>query len=357
MPGGVAFVVARDWQGGHVLGGVMDSKTASRSDLLDRLKIDRTAPEPPSGSGLWMGLGGLVLGLALASGAAVLMWPAGTATPSDAPAIAATAAPETGTPASAASAVAASDGAVLSASGYVTARRLATVSAEITGKVSEILVEEGTPVEAGQVVARLDPTIAAIDRDVAVAQRDAAAADKANADSVLKRLQGVPRGSVVSEADLTLARAEALSAEARLAEAGANLKRAEAFLAKYEIRAPFAGVVTSKDAQPGEIVSPAAAGGGSTRTGICTVVDMTSLEIEVEVRESYISRVKPGQRVRATLDAYPDWEIPASVVAIIPTASRDKATVKVRIAIEGRDPRVLPDMAAKVSFLDNVQGQ
>ncbi len=330
----------------------MEVKTGSRSDLLDRLKIDRTAPEPAGGGGLWLGLGGVVLGAALAGGTAVLLWPAGPGSVAAAPAAAAPAAAPAGTPSPAPAPAAAQGGAVLSASGYVTARRLATVSAEITGKVSEILVEEGTPVEAGQVVARLDPTIAEIDRDVAAARRDAAAADKANADAVLKRLQGVPRGSVVSEADLTQARAEALSAAARLAEASANLKRAEALLAKYEIRAPFAGVVTSKDAQPGEIVSPAAAGGGSTRTGICTVVDMTSLEIEVEVRESYISRVTPGQRVRATLDAYPDWEIPASVVAIIPTASRDKATVKVRIAIEARDPRVLPEMAAKVSFME-----
>ena len=123
-------------------------------------------------------------------------------------------------------------------------------------------------------------------------------------------------------------------------------------LDKHEIRAPFAGVVTTRDAQPGEIVSPAAAGGGFTRTGICTIVDMTSLEVEVEVNESFISRVKPQMKAQATLDAYPDWEIPASVIAIIPTANRDKATVKVRVKIEASDPRILPDMAAKVTFFD-----
>jgi HlyD family secretion protein len=124
-------------------------------------------------------------------------------------------------------------------------------------------------------------------------------------------------------------------------------------LDKHEIRAPFAGVVTTKDAQPGEIVSPAAAGGGFTRTGVCTIVDMNSLEVEVEVNEAFISRVKPGQKASATLDAYPDWEIPAKVAAIIPTANRDKATVKVRVGIQTGDPRILPEMAAKVIFFDD----
>ena len=133
------------------------------------------------------------------------------------------------------------------------------------------------------------------------------------------------------------------------------MNRAKAILDKHEIRAPFAGMVTTKDAQPGEIVSPAAAGGGFTRTGICTIVDMSSLEVEVEVNESFISRVKPGQRASATLDAYPDWNIPASVAAIIPTANRDKATVKVRVALEAKDPRILPEMAAKVEFFDEAK--
>ena len=255
---------------------------------------------------------------------------------------------------------------MLTASGYVTARRLATVSAEVTGKVAEILVEEGTPVTAGQVVARLDSVLAQIDLDQARAEtagaaaaREAAIADLDNAAATLKRIEGLPRGSVASEADLTramsgadAARARVAQAEGTLASAKANLARAQAMLEKTEIRSPFDGIVTSKDAQPGEIVSPVAAGGGSTRTGICTVVDMNSIEIEVDVSESYISRVKPGQRAIATLDAYPDWQIPASVIAIIPTASRDKATVKVRVALNAKDGRVLPDMAAKVNFMD-----
>ena len=158
-----------------------------------------------------------------------------------------------------------------------------------------------------------------------------------------------------AEAAAKVAAARLMQAQGNLSSAQQNLARARAMLDKHEIRAPFAGVVTTKDAQPGEIVSPVAAGGGFTRTGICTIVDMNSLEVEVEVNEAYISRVKVGQRASATLDAYPDWEIPASVAAIIPTANRDKATVKVRVALDGRDPRVLPEMAAKVVFYDEME--
>jgi RND family efflux transporter MFP subunit len=117
------------------------------------------------------------------------------------------------------------------------------------------------------------------------------------------------------------------------------------------IRAPFAGVALSKDAQPGEMVSPVSAGGGFTRTGISTIVDMSSLEIEVDVNESFINRVTPGQKVEATLDAYPDWRIPAHVITIVPTADRQRATVLVRIAFEQLDPRILPDMGVKVAFM------
>jgi RND family efflux transporter MFP subunit len=119
------------------------------------------------------------------------------------------------------------------------------------------------------------------------------------------------------------------------------------------IRAPFDGVITTKDAQPGEMISPVSAGGGFTRTGIGTIVDMTSLEIEIDVNESYINRVEPSQPVEATLDAYPNWKIPCKVIAIIPTANRDKSTVKVRVGFDQLDPRILPDMSVKVAFRDN----
>jgi RND family efflux transporter MFP subunit len=257
-------------------------------------------------------------------------------------------------------------GGVLSASGYVTARRLATVSAEITGRIAEVLIEEGMEVQAGQVLARLDTSLAKTEVGGAEGNLKsargglaAAQADNAEAARILERVRGVRAKEFASVADITRAEANAKTAAARLTQAEGNLKsaenalaRARALLDKHEIRAPFGGMVTTKDAQPGEIVSPAAAGGGFTRTGICTIVDMNSLEVEVEVNESFISRVKPGQRATATLDAYPDWEIPAKVAAIIPTANRDKATVKVRVALETRDPRILPEMAAKVLFFD-----
>ena len=116
------------------------------------------------------------------------------------------------------------------------------------------------------------------------------------------------------------------------------------------IRAPFSGIVTSKNAQPGEMISPISAGGGFTRTGICTIVDMESLEIEIDVNESYINRVGAGQAVEATLDAYPEWKIPCKVIAIIPTADRQKSTVKVRVGFDKLDPRILPEMSVKVAF-------
>jgi RND family efflux transporter MFP subunit len=232
----------------------------------------------------------------------------------------------------------------------------------------EVLVEEGMTVTADQVLARLDPSLARIEVDSSQAgvrtargAVSAAESDQAEAQRVLERIRGI-KSDFASKADNTRVEAAAKSAAARLvqaqgnlASAQQNLARARTLLDKHEIRAPFAGVVTTKDAQPGEIVSPSAAGGVFTRTGICTIVDMNSLEVEVEVNESFISRVKPGQKASATLDAYPEWEIPASVAAIIPTANRDKATVKVRVAIQTGDPRILPEMAAKVIFYDDAK--
>jgi HlyD family secretion protein len=246
----------------------------------------------------------------------------------------------------------------------VTARRHATVSAELTGRIEEVLIEEGMTVTAGQVLARLDSTLAKFDLGVAEgnvrAVRGAlavAAAERAEAQNALARVRGLKAQHYASLAEDTRAQAAADAAEARLAQAQGQLAaieqaaaRARAVLDKHDIRAPFAGVVTTKDAQPGEIVSPAAAGGGFTRSGIGTIVDMHSLEIEVEVNEAFISRVKPGQKASATLDAYPERRMKAAVSAIIPTANRDKATVKVRVAIETSDPRILPEMAAKVVF-------
>lgn len=255
--------------------------------------------------------------------------------------------------------------ALLNASGYVTARVRATVAAKITGRVVEVLVDEGMRVEAGQVLARLDESDVRARLAAAVAERDAALAaigelevSLANALRELGRQQELEREGVTTAQSLDAARTLAESLRARLERARKQVASAEAAIgiARQDldncvVRAPFAGVAVSKDAQVGEMVSPVSAGGSFTRTGISTVVDMTSLEIEVDVNESYIARVQPGQRVEATLDAYPDWRIPASVRTVIPTADRQKATVKVRIAFDRLDPRILPDMGVKVAFL------
>src|SRR5262245_37650618 len=255
----------------------------------------------------------------------------------------------------------------LAASGYVVARRKATVAAEITGKVVEVLVDEGMVVQAGQVVARLDSVLA--EKDLALAQSRAEAAeaaigaisaDLADANRILSRVKSLSSKNFASEADMTKAEARVgvLSAQLRQAQsqfdtARLDAQRAAAVLDKHQIRAPFGGVVVDRSAQPGEMISPLSAGGGFTRTGVCTIVDMDSIEIEVDVNEAFIGRVSAGNAVRAVLDAYPDWTIPASVIAIVPTANRDKATVKVRVGFQQKDPGILPDMAVKVIFFED----
>jgi RND family efflux transporter MFP subunit len=256
---------------------------------------------------------------------------------------------------------------VLNASGYVTARRAATVSSKVTGKVTEVLIEEGMKVKAGQVVARLDDSNVKANLDVAGAQLASAKAALAeteaqckNADQEFQRTTELARQHIASQADLDQAESNAKSLQAHLAQQNLDIVVAERQVAMWQqqmddmiIRAPFDGVVTTKDSQPGEMISPVSAGGGFTRTGIGTVVDMGSLEIEIDVNESYINRVEPGQPVEATLDAYPDWKIPCKVIAIIPTADRQKSTVKVRVGFDQLDPRILPDMSVKVAFGNN----
>jgi RND family efflux transporter MFP subunit len=255
--------------------------------------------------------------------------------------------------------------ALLNASGYVTPRRRATVAAKITARVVEMLADEGMIVQAGQVLARLDDSDAqkrlAAGRaalDVARANVPVLEVSLANAERELARQQGLEREGVSSVQALDLARTTRDGLNAQLAAAHEGVRQAQANLATAEqdvdnctVRAPFAGIVVSKDAQPGEMVSPVSAGSGYTRTGIATIVDMDSLEIEVDVSESYIARVITEQKVVATLDAYPDWQIPCRVRTVIPTADRQKATVKVRISFDALDPRMLPDMGVKVAFL------
>jgi RND family efflux transporter MFP subunit len=255
--------------------------------------------------------------------------------------------------------------AVLNASGYVTARRRATVSSKVTGKVVDVLVEEGHEVRAGQILAHLDDTQARAALNFAEAQlaasRKAAAEDEARlrvAELNLERRQQLLKENVVGKAELDDAQSQVDALKARIAYSHEQVSVAErqvdlqrANLNDMVVRAPFSGVAITKDAQPGEMISPVSAGGGFTRTGICTIVDMSSLEIEVDVNESYINRVSAGQKVEAVLDAYPDWKIPAHVITTIPSADRQKATVKVRIGFDQLDPRILPDMGVKVSFL------
>jgi RND family efflux transporter MFP subunit len=319
---------------------------------LSDLRIDDHARSGGSGR---MGLGLLVIVLAAVAGAALWYWfRAPRAVPVRVASVV-----ETG------AASGSSGPAVLNASGYVTARRRATVSSKMTGKVVEVMVEEGMAVKAGQVLARLDDSTLRRYLELAEAELGASRGTAAETEVRLKearqtldRARALVRDGISGQADLDRAEAEVDALKARLeltreqvtvAERQVAVRRAD--VDDTVIRAPFSGVALSKDAQPGEMVSPVSAGGGFTRTGISTIVDMSSLEIEVDVNESFINRVTPGQKVDATLDAYPDWRIPAHVITIVPTADRQKATVLVRIGFEKLDPRILPDMGVKVAFM------
>jgi RND family efflux transporter MFP subunit len=258
---------------------------------------------------------------------------------------------------------------LLNASGYVTPRRRATIAAKITGRVTGVFFDEGTHVRQGQLLATLDDSDVKRALDSAKADRDSAQAAIAdyqvqlkNAKIQLGRAEQLQKAGVQTQENLDNASmaADSLTAKIALAKqqvAGTDARISEAQQAvdNTVIRAPFDGIVVSKDAQVGEMVSPVSAGGGFTRTGIATIVDMNSNEIEVDVNESYIARVLPNQPVTATLDAYPDWQIPCKVRTVIPTADRQKATVKVRISFLKLDPKILPDMGVKVAFLSEEQ--
>ncbi len=255
----------------------------------------------------------------------------------------------------------------LNASGYVTARRQATVSSKVTGRVTEVLIEEGMRVEEGQILARLDDSNVRASFRLAEAQLTSKKTALKETDALLvearlnfERNKQLAKKVVASQAELDRIRAETRSLEARLdrqrAEIEVARRQVEIWKQQLEdtvIRAPFAGIVVAKNAQPGEMISPISAGGGFTRTGIGTIVDMSSLEIEVDVNEGYLNRVTQGQRVVATLDAYPEWQIPCHVIAIIPTADRQRATVEVRVGFEELDDRILPDMGVKAAFQES----
>jgi RND family efflux transporter MFP subunit len=328
----------------------------TNADLLNSLKIDRNAaPPPPSRKGLWIGLavaGAVVLA---AGGFFLLRGKDATVRTAEATAIGAGGGGSTS---------------VLDATGYVVARRMATVSAKVTGRVREVLIEEGQKVEEGQVLARLDPVDAEAQRALSASQLAASQSQIASVQAQLKeaeanaaRLSTLVVQKLVSRAqyDQAVAARDALRAQAATARRNAQVARDGLRIAgngedNTIVRAPFAGVVIAKAAQPGEIVSPLSAGGGFTRTGIGTIVDMDSLEVEVEVGEAYIGRVKPGMPTETVLNAYQDWKIPGKVIAIIPAADRGKATVKVRVGLDAKgDARIVPDMGARVSFLEDAK--
>ena len=255
--------------------------------------------------------------------------------------------------------------ALLNASGYVTPRRRATIAAKITGRVIGVYFDEGVHVKEGQILAKLDDSDVKRALDSAVADRNSTKAQIAdyevqlkNAELLVHRSKELQAAGVQSQeiVDNAVTSADSLRAKIALtkeqvAAAESRINEAQQAVDNTVIRAPFEGIVVSKDAQVGEMVSPISAGGGFTRTGIATIVDMNSNEIEVDVNEAYIARVVPEQRVTAVLDAYPDWQIPSKVRTVIPTADRQKATVKVRISFIKLDPKILPDMGVKVTFL------
>ncbi len=329
---------------------------ADPSDRISQLKIDRTANEKAGTGWVWWAAGAAIVLAAVAW--MIVLRPESSAL-----------LVETDVARKPPSAAAASS--VLDASGYVVARRQATVSSKVTGKVEQVFIEEGMRVEEGEIVATLDDSTQQAQLELAIAQADSARAGLVEIEAQLRnarlernRLRDLAGRDLTSKSSLDTAEAVYDELAARLATGRENIGVAERnvalardSLANMTIRAPFAGMVVSKNAQPGEMISPVSAGGGFTRTGICTIIDTGSLEIEVDVNESYIQRVRAGQRVSAVLDAYPDWRIPAEVIAIVPTADRQKATVRVRIGFLERDERVLRDMGVKVSFLGDESPQ
>jgi RND family efflux transporter MFP subunit len=330
-----------------------------RAALLNQLRIDRSEPPPSGGHGKWWATGIAVI-LIAASAMWYLTRPSGVPITTAVAQIAASGA-------SGASA----GPSLLDASGYIVARRRATVSSKVTGKVVKVMLEEGQRVEAGQIIATLDDSNwrAALDQSKAQLQQAEANVDSAqtafeDAKPIFERSEKQKVAAVISaqsfdeaHAQFNVAHNNLLIAQRGLEAARTGVVVAQRNLEDTVIRAPFAGIVTEKSAQPGEMVSPISAGGGFTRTGIGTIVDMESLEVEVDVSENFINRVRPQQPVTIKLNAYPDWDIPGSVIAMIPTADRAKATVKVRIAIGQKDPRIIPEMGARVAFLSDNEPQ
>lgn len=324
----------------------------SSDDLLHELRIDRAQRDDDEPRRRWPWVAGVVIAVLVIAGVVAAFTLHGSAV-----------AVETSTAVATASS---NDAAVLQATGYVVARRQATVSAQIIGTLTQVSVEEGERVEQGQILARLDPTAYQAQLDSAQAQFAAAQASIVKARATLKqdRANAARMNDVVARGYVSRQEAEQANTQVATDAAALDVAIKQAQAAKDQvraaqvnldftiIRAPFAGVITDKAAEVGEIVSPYTAGGGGIAGGLATIVDMNSLEVDVDVNEAYISRVVPRMPVEAVLDAYPDWKIPAHVIAIIPSADKSKATVKVRIALDRKDPRIIPQMGVRVSFLE-----
>jgi RND family efflux transporter MFP subunit len=322
-----------------------------QASLIEQLRIERAPEQPPRR--IWPWTLGVAVGVVAIGGALVAFLPRAV------PIQIAVAEPVAG--------AAVGPSSILDASGYVVARRQATVSSKITGKVVAVAIEEGQRVERDEIIARLDDTnaraaVAQARAELAQARANLGAAKVAfeNAQPTFKRNEQQLARAVISaqtfdnaKASYDAARTGLDVAERAVGVAEARLELAGRNLDDTVVRAPFSGIVTVKAAQEGEMVSPVSAGGGFTRTGLGTIVDMSSLEVEVDVSENFIHRVTTQQPATITLNAYPDWSIPARVIAIIPTADRAKATVKVRVGFEVGDPRILPEMGARVAFHDS----
>jgi RND family efflux transporter MFP subunit len=307
-----------------------------KSSLLDSLKIERAPIQRKKTSPLLYGAAAVVL-IAAAAGGWYFFWPDNSI-----PVHVITASAE---------GAGGGGGASLDASGYVVARRKATLSAKILGKISEVNFEEGQKVKEGDIVARLDDSDFQATLRQAQAQAHQAKTAMDNAAPFYSRYQALRAQGAISTDDVEKQRIAYDNARTALGTAQATVGMAESNLRNTLIRAPFSGVVTVKVAQVGEVVAPSASGGGDTRTGILTIVDMDSLEVQVDVSESYIERVQVDGDAVIHLDAFPDWDIPGSVIAVIPTADKSKGTVAVRVKIKSKDPRILPDMAARVGFM------
>ena len=323
-------------------------------DLLGQLRINRDeAPVSPSRRGLWIALAAILVVLLVVWA----LWSKFAGTPS------------VEVQATSVISVGGSGASVLDATGYVTARRIATVSSKVTGRVKEVLIEEGQHVTEGEVLAYLDPVDANAQLALSQSQLASSQSQLVQAQAMLRwaehdytRQKDLAAQKLVAASALDAAQTERDSRAAQLVslQRAVQVSQDQLSIAKNGvdntvIRAPFTGVIVDKAAQPGEMISPISAGGGSIRTGIGTLVDMDSLEVQVDVNEAYIGRVTPKMPVEAVLNAYPDWKIPAEVIAIVPTADRSKATVKVRIALKQHDARIVPDMGVRVSFLEEAK--